>query len=355
MTADSAKSGNQRRRGTVLPLTRRLRVATLASPVQDRRYQADTPLGGIVAAYLDWKQSEWGALESTLRDYEIPLAYLCRHHPRLELADFEPPAGKDRIRAFIAHFWGDRAPRTRLKNHSILSDFFKWCRKEGLMIGDPMLGISRPRKRDVERNVYSPGEVERIIVACDRPRDRCATRILAEFGLRKSELSHIQLQDYDADRRLLRVTGKGQKKRTLPVVSPALIADLETHWRERLDVEGGTVDEYLLYPEKYGLAWAHGRAKTLLWEDRRKPLLPTPMHRWWKLRLAAAGVPLVRKMHEMRHTAATDLLRDSGNLELVRQMLGHANIQTTAMYSHLDVNDLAAALAHLSEQRKQAG
>jgi len=347
-------------------LTRIAELATLVrQAVRDKSYQG-CPVGLVVAEYLRWKEHEYGAAELTIRDYEIPLAYLCLDHPTLELVDFEPPTGRKLVREFLDRHWGSGAPayartrskagvrsgRTKAKNLSILSDFFNWAVGEDLLKGSPTIGIARPKRRDTRRNVYQGDEPKRILAACETERERCAVAILIEYGLRKSELAAIRLRDYDTGRRILHITGKGGKIRTLPVANDALRLLLDAHWLDRLAT--GDRDEYLMYPQKYGPRRdPDGPPLGLNWEDRHAPLKAAAMHNWWKRRLAAAGVPQSRKMHEMRHTAATDLLRSSGNLELTRQMLGHADIKTTAMYAHLDMDDLAEALRLLSEKRAQ--
>ena len=101
--------------------------------VKDRSYRA-TPLGLEVAKYYRWKKNEWGATATTLRDYEAPLALLALDHADLELQDFEPPIGTERLREFWDLHWADRSPRTRAKILSILRDFFGWAvneRKDG--------------------------------------------------------------------------------------------------------------------------------------------------------------------------------------------------------------------------------
>ncbi len=82
----------------------------------------------------------------------------------------------------------------------------------------------------------------------------------------------------------------------------------------------------------------------VIWEDRRSGLSATAMHRWWTKRLRDAELPH-RPMHEARHTAITQFLRDTGNLKLAQMLAGHADISTTAnIYAHLDTSDLETAL-----------
>ena len=114
----------------------------------------------------------------------------------------------------------------------------------------------------------------------------------------------------------------------------------------------GSLDEYLLYPEKRGpSADPDGPPVKVIWFDRRRPLSSTAMHRWWKSLLARTGVDDC-KLHEARHTAITEIVRDTGNLKLAQLLAGHASIQTTAdIYAHLDLADLAEALQIVAERR----
>jgi hypothetical protein len=79
-----------------------------------------------VACYYRWKKNEWGARAETLRDYEAILAKLALDHADLELVDFEPPVGTERLREFIDDRWGERTGRTRAKVISVLRDFFAY-------------------------------------------------------------------------------------------------------------------------------------------------------------------------------------------------------------------------------------
>jgi integrase len=91
----------------------------------------------------------------------------------------------------------------------------------------------------------------------------------------------------------------------------------------------------------------------VIWEDRRKQISSTALHRWWARRVEDAGLPH-RPMHEARHTAITDFLRSSGNLKLAQMLARHADIGTTAnIYAHLDTTDLETALRALGEDTRR--
>jgi integrase/recombinase XerD len=309
--------------------------------LRDRSYRA-TPLGLEVACYYRWKKNEWGARAETLRDYEAILAKLALDHADLELVDFEPPVGTERLREFIDSRWGERTGRTRAKVISVLRDFFAYQVREQRLHANPAVPIFRPRRRDVTRGTFIDGDVAKLLAAQPRRRDRVALLLLFRLGLRKGELARLQFRHYDG--RNLTVQGKGGKVRLIPVVDEDLRLELERHILERQPAP----EEYLLYPEKLGPEFYRGPVGTI-WEDRTRPLSSTAMHRWWVACLKRSGLPH-RPMHEARHTAITEFLRDTGNLKLAQMFAGHADIGTTAnIYAHLDTSDLETAL----RQRKR--
>jgi site-specific recombinase XerD len=164
--------------------------------LRDRSYRA-TPLGLEVARYYRWKKNEWGATAETLRDYEAILAKLALDHADLELSDFAPPVGTERLREFIDNRWGERTPRTRAKVISVLRDYFAWSVRERGLSGNPALLIFRPRRREVARGTFTEGDVRKLLAAQPRLRDRVALLLLFRLGLRKSELARVQFKYYD--------------------------------------------------------------------------------------------------------------------------------------------------------------
>jgi integrase/recombinase XerD len=150
------------------------------------------------------------------------------------------------LREFIDHRWGERTPGTRAKVISVLRDYFAWAVRERDLPGNPASPIFRPRKRDVARGTFPPGDVVKLLAAQPRQRDRVALLILFRLGLRKSELKNLQFKHYDG--RHLTVVGKGGKVRYLPAVDQELQIQIERHILDR----GASPDEYLLYPEHRG-------------------------------------------------------------------------------------------------------
>lgn len=330
----------------VLELQRATRIVREA--VKDRRYRA-APLGLEVGRYYRWKKNEWGATSDTMRDYEAILAKLALYFADLELSDFEPPVGTERLREFWDYHWGDKAPRTRAKVLSVMRDFFKWACIERGLHGNPALAITRPRQRGTVRNTFTVAAFEKIIVSQPRQRDRIALQLLFLLALRKGELSRVQFKHFDLSRLRLTVFGKGGTVRQVPIMDEQLRLDLE---RYILDEQPGP-DEFLLYPEKTGpMNNQDNSPMGVLWKNSRKGMTSSSLHRWWVAALKRADVPH-QPMHEARHTAITELLRHpTAHLKHAQMLAGHASEATTAdVYAHLTDDDLERVLREMSELR----
>ena len=332
--------------------------------VKDRSYGA-TPLGLEVRKYYRWKKNEWGATAETLRDYEAILAKLALFFADLELADFAPPVGTERLRECWDHHWGERSPRTRGKVRSVWIDFFEWAVRERGLVGNPARPLAAPKKRDVATDIFLPSVVERIVGAQTYPADVVGTTLILRYGLRRGGLASVRRRDFDFERQLLTVHTKGGRIYPLPLPDKALWLavghlDLEAQWRDdnwllyRQDTRRMQVDldeaEDVLTIGKERIGYAN---VTRRFHDRK----PTGklVHRWWYRCLERAGLipegtTSGMNMHRGRHTAATELQRSHHDLRLTQLLLGHADIRSTARYAQLDTADLAQALLELQEK-----
>lgn len=312
------------------------------NPTRDDTYK-QLPLGHAVSEFLAYFRSDFGATDSSYRDYESVLARFVIHLGHLELTDLDVPHGTPVIRRALDEVWGERAPRTRKKVRAIIVSLLDYHAGEGHLVANAARPIRSPRQRGVERGVFDPAERTLLIENQARARDRLALRLLFALGLRKSELTALRLRHFDFARRRLTVFGKGGTVHRVPV-HPDVLQEVERY------ALGRDPDEFLLFPEKRGPRIPRGPVE-VLWEDRLAPMSATAAHRWWHARLAAAGIT-GRTMHEARHTAITDFLRASGNLKLTQQFARHASIQTTAdVYAHLDDADLEAAILLMYSDR----
>lgn len=294
------------------------------------------PLGAVVYRYLRWLENEYGATRSTIVSYEGTLRLFALDHLDLELADFAPPVGTERIREFIDSRWADRSAGTRATVTSHMKAFFGWCYERDLLPGDPTAKIRRPKKRGVERRAHRIGHV-RAILNAQPLRDRTAIGLMAYLGLRKNEVRLLRWADVNLEMGDVRVHGKGGTVVSVPMSD---FAELRQDIADLAILDGAQPSHYLLYPVRVGNVRWSASASGVVREYRDRPMQPSTMHRWWTRCLEHAGVPHF-PMHELRHTAITEFIRATGDMALAREFARHASAATTVdIYGHLDRDDL---------------
>ena len=340
----------------------------LREAVKDRSYRA-TPLGLEVARYYRWKKNEWGASEETLRDYEANLRNICLYFADLEIGDFASPVGTERLRECWDHFWGDRTARTRAKVRSSWIDFFDWAVRERGLSGNPARALTRPKARDPERKTFGENFVRRALSSQEYVGDHVLVFLVLRYGLRRSGIRNLQLKHFDFERRELTVFTKGGRVYPLPIVEPSL-------WRRlgELRLEAGLApDDFLVYRQDTRrrrvpleeatevIELKSGPAGyTTVTTRKHSPQRPAPntVHRWWyrcivRSGLVPEGTTSGENMHRGRHTVGREMQRAHHDLELTRQMLGHRDIHTTAIYAELDTADLASALREMARDDQE--
>lgn len=172
-----------------------------------------------------------------------------------------------------------------------------------------------------EAERYAP-ETPRDTEAQPLLRDQIGIQLLGRLGLRRNELRLLKVSDFDLGRGTVLVHGKGGKVSVMPLGFPVLKRDLEVH------LIGKDAGEYLLYPKA----------------DHARPMTAASVHRWFKTCLERAGMPTTMKMHELRHSAADNLWRATGDLVLAQKLLRHESVSTTQGYLHPSHDDLETAL-----------
>lgn len=306
--------------------------------MKNTSYRA-TRLGEHVGSFMrytlsqNWEQRSRAEYESTLYRFALYFA-------DLDLPDFTPPVGIERVEEFIEATWGAAARGTRAKNISILKSFFRWAYERNRISGDPMLTIKRPRRRqpDRRRQAHEPKAVDAIVRAQHHQRDRGALLLMARLGLRKNELRLLKIGDIDLRDGVVHLLQKGGDRVAHPIGPfPDVVGELDAH----ITLDGRRADEYLLYPR-----WERriGSERVVYREDKHRPLSPRGMHEWFAKRLEEAGVEHF-PMHELRHTAGTEFHRAGKDLKRTQMFMRHKSITTTAdTYMHLDRDDLEEAM-----------
>lgn len=228
------------------------------------------------------------------------------------------------LRAFVYHLKdAGLAPASIRRSVSAMRTYFAFMVGEGALAVDPSLRLETPRKWRTLPGVLSPTDVQRIIdaIPLDEPlafRDRAMLELAYGAGLRVSEWIGIGVQDLLLDEAVVRVFGKGARERVVPIGRSAI----------------GAVALYVreLRPR---LERGEGRGRLFL-NARGRPL--SRMGAWGILRkyVKRAGITARVTPHTLRHSFATHLLEGGADLRAVQEMLGHVDISTTQIYTHVD-------------------
>jgi site-specific recombinase XerD len=255
--------------------------------------------------------------------YETTLSRLAYDFAHCELAELTT----DDLRGFLDEHWGEASPATRRQRLAAVKSFMRWAADERALPTNPIERVKPPRAKSVERQAYAPDVIDSLRDAQPSLRDQICVQLVGRLGLRRNELRLLQVGDFDLGRGTVRVHGKGGKVVVLPLGFKALKRDLDVY------LVGRGREEYLLYPKA----------------DSLRPMSSAGVHNWFKRALERAGLPASMKLHELRHSAADNLWRQSGNLTLAQQLLRHESPATTAGYLHPTREDLEAALDALDD------
>jgi integrase/recombinase XerD len=282
---------------------------------------AADPIALELDAFLGYIRVEKGLAANTVASYRYDLLefvdFLRRHGNTFETAS------RDDIRGFLeALFRRGLSARSAARHFFALRNFYRFLHQEHGIVSDPTAGVQAPRVGLDLPHYLSTDEVDKLLAAPDTStaaglRDKAMLELLYATGMRVSELVSLRYDDLDSNLGLLRCRGKGGKERLIPVGKSALKA----------------TESYL----------SQGRGSFL-----KKPRMPYLFlnHRggalsrvgFWKILRRygqQAGVLIGLTPHVIRHSFATHLLERGADLRSVQLMLGHSDISTTQIYTHV--------------------
>ena len=236
----------------------------------------------------------------------------------------------EEINAYLAHLHGRPGgikPASQRRLHSAWRRFYRWLLDQGRISADPLRDVERPRRGSRFPKTLSERQVEGLLAAPDPAsplglRDRTMLELLYATGLRVSELVGLRLFEVGLQENVVRTFGKGSKERLVP------LGEVAADWLRRYLADG-----------RPGLL--KGASSDYLFVTGRRRQRPGGMSRQmaWamiKKHAVAAGIPPDRvSPHVLRHAFATHLLNHGADLRVVQLLLGHADISTTQVYTHV--------------------
>jgi len=291
----------------------------------------DRALEHHVLDFLAYLEFERGLSRNTLEAYRSDLLQFGQHL-RMTGADVLT-AGHSDLAGFLdalAAGSDDRPaarPATLQRKAACLRSFYRHLRREGVIEHDPTADLRAPRKSQKLPKVLSRGDVDRLLRAPRGTdpaalRDRALLELMYACGLRASEAITLEVTDVDLQAGVLRARGKGSKERLVPVGREAIAAvQLYLH-RGRPALTGA------------------GDARELFVNRRGTGLTRQGLYKIVQRHARAVGLEDRMSPHTLRHTFATHLLAGGCDLRSVQEMLGHADVATTQIYTHLSAQRL---------------
>ncbi len=284
-------------------------------------------LHGAIDRYLDALRHERHASPHTLQNYRRDLRRFAAFLEQRGIDDWSR-VDHETVSAHAAQrFRQGCAGTTIARELSSIRGLYRYLIRHQLATRNPAQDVKAPRsERKLPRTADSE-QLDRLLQARDddpplRRRDLALFELMYSSGLRLAELASLNLADIDFAERSLRVTGKGRKQRQLPIGRKAIEA-LQRWLPARRELLRDP-SEPALFVNQHGRRLSHRGIQ----------------HRLRQL-AAAQGLDLDLHPHMLRHSFATHLLESSADLRAVQELLGHADIATTQVYTHLDFQHLA--------------
>jgi len=308
-----------------------------------------------IQKFLAHLATDRGASVYTQRNYSQALSEFARWQSQSLKAEVQSPKSappiawgkisRDDFRAFVRFLGRNSLSRAAVQlRFSALRTFYKFLIRHGVVESLPIKNLSLPKlekrlprfltKQQMEDLLIAPAkllESQKLKNGPGRPisaevcaRDIAVLETIYSCGLRISELCGLRVEDIDFNEQIVRVRGKGKKERLVPVGSPALAA-IQNYWSALLEPPLGVQPVF--------------RADT----HKAAPLSPLQLSRRLKNYLIVAGLDPSLTPHKLRHSYATHLLDAGADLRSVQELLGHAHLITTQVYTHVTTERLKKA------------
>lgn len=292
-------------------------------------------LSEIRDAFLKYLESERNLSAHTIRAYLGDLNSFFEHLEKLDVTDFSK-LELSHIRSWLANQQVKGGARTTLSRRAVsIRLFTKWATKKGYLAKDVGATLATPKGVRTLPDVLNVADAGLAMDALatrvaeeDGPlskRDCAMVEVLYASGARVSELCGLDLQDIDYERNTIRVIGKGNKERTIPLGNPAMRA-LDAWLKEGRPSLAGDKSDRAVFLGARGKRIDQRTVRTIVYQA-----------------LEALEGAVKLGPHALRHSAATHLLEGGADLRTVQEILGHASLATTQIYTHVSTERLQKA------------
>ena len=276
----------------------------------------------LLARYVSYLRAERNASPYTVRNYTRDLRHFLDFLGREKVTTFED-VDRHLLRRYVASLLEGGYEKTSVaRKMSALGSFYRYLLREDLLSSDPVAAVSSPKLDRRLPSFLSADEVTQLVHAPDDSnplgqRDKALLELLYASGLRVSEIASLEMGNVNLDAREIRVWGKGSKERIVLIGKPAASA-LDRYMRDGRRQLLGKSRSAAIFLNRYG-----------------RPLTQRSLQKALAKYGVKAGIDRRVHPHLLRHSFATHLLDGGADLRVVQELLGHANLSSTQVYTHV--------------------
>ena len=269
-----------------------------------------------ISDYIEYLNIQRGLAENTLLAYRTDLFSFVDFLYSLNVIDINS-VKRIHINMYIKNLYDKKyTPRSISREIASIKGFFKWLNVNELISHNPSLSIEQPKLPKRLPKVLSMNEIKQLLYKKMNLLDKAIFELLYAAGLRVSELTEIQFANINLNAKYIRCIGKGSKERIVPIGTKAVNA-IKKYEKER---------EYIL--KKYNI-----KSKYMFIKQNGKKLTRQDVYKF----VNEMGKTINKDIspHTIRHSFATHLLENGADLRIVQELLGHSDVSTTQLYTHI--------------------
>ena len=275
-----------------------------------------------LTAYGFYLQLELGLSKNSIESYQFDVRRLMRYCETLDTKNTPLTIDDETLKDFVYQLSKEVQPPSQSRILSGIKSFFGYMSLEGYRKDNPTLLLETPKTRKTFPDTLALQEVDALIQSIDENskhgiRNRCMLELLYSCGLRVSELTSLKHSDLFFEKGLIRVRGKGDKLRWVPIADSTI----------------DQVDAYLKL--QFHKKVARGFEDVLFLNNRGKSMTRVMVFTIVKKAAIDANIQKNISPHTLRHSFATHLVENGADIQLVQHMMGHASITTTERYIHM--------------------
>ena len=292
-----------------------------------------------IKSFTSYLQIERGLSKNTIQNYTFDMERLCKYLTENDIEDSPLKISEETIQGFIYHISKELNPRSQARIISGLKSFFNYLIFEDFRADNPLELIETPRIGRKLPDTLSVQDIENLLAAIDLSqnegeRNKAIIETIYGCGLRVSELTDLKISDLFFEEDFIKITGKGNKQRFVPIgnFTKKIIDLYKNNKRNHINIQKGHEDT--LFLNRRGKKLTRAMIFTIIKDlatkiDLKKTISP----------------------HTFRHSFATHLLENGADLRSIQLMLGHESITTTEIYVHLDRKHLAKTLLNFHPRK----